>query len=228
MYFCFTIRAKAQDHTQNYKLSLFMSLVRLLFLIYYVNMFLIIVTEKCNTGDLQGYIHKKIFYIKMKRGIFMNVQGKTGRIIILIICILLWLFAPFLMLNLLTLGNQPTAGIILTLACLLFSKDTLARVLSFLTFIVLLYPMTDYTGICDTLEDYFEVAGYGYWLMLLMMFIFMLIPTGGRDDDQYGNDTDDYSGDDYYEDRISPQPDFGASGQNNNYSGMDIVRPDDR
>ena len=132
-----------------------------------------------------------------------NVAFRPVCLIVLIVCAVLWLFAPFVAVNLITLGDQPTAlqfvtdditylgdltdnaeywasivtmvCLVICFICILMKKHTPARILA----IIALVPMVlTLIHIIDwaggDFEDMLEIAGIGYWGIFAGFIVLMI------------------------------------------------------
>lgn len=139
-------------------------------------------------------------------------------LILIIISAILWLFAPFVAVNLLTYGDQPTAlqfitddilylgdlsdsasfwaalvsmiGIVVCFIGTLTKKDKLTRTFAIITEIPMVITLVEILmWLGDDLEDIFEVAGIGYWGILVLMFIVIFAGAKSKQDDTQNTDT---------------------------------------
>lgn len=125
-------------------------------------------------------------------------------IICLVICAVLWLFAPFIAINLLTMGNQPAAldfitdnityigeltespsfwtavgsmiGIVACFICAVAKKGSCVRVIAIITELPMLWVLVRMFRWADgDMENFFEVFGFGYWGILILLFIVIVL-----------------------------------------------------
>lgn len=120
-------------------------------------------------------------------------------LILLVGCAILWLTAPFVAINLLTLGDQPTAlqlvmddvvyigeltestafwaaivsiiGIIICLISTLASSYTTTRIVAAITELPMLLAMFEMIAWADDLEELFEALGLGFWGVFILLLI---------------------------------------------------------
>ena len=118
---------------------------------------------------------------------------------LLIGCVILWLAVPFVAINLLTLGDQPTAlelvlddvryfgeltetaafwsaiisGVGILFCCLLtiVSEYTTARVVAAITEIFMIFAILEGTKWADDLQGLFEFLGVGFWGIFVMLLV---------------------------------------------------------
>lgn len=120
-------------------------------------------------------------------------------LILLIGCAILWFTAPFIAINLLTLGDQPTAlqlvmddvtyigeltetsafwaaivsiiGILICLISTLASSYTTTRIVAAITELPMLLAMFEMMVWADDLEELFEALGLGFWGVFILLLV---------------------------------------------------------
>lgn len=129
-------------------------------------------------------------------------------LVIILICAVLWLVAPFVAVNLLTVGDQPTAlqfitddilyigdladsaafwaaigsmiGIIVCFICTLAKKNTATRVMAIITEVPMAFSVVETLNWAGgDVEDVFEIAGFGFWGILLLMLVVIVTSGAG-------------------------------------------------
>lgn len=124
-------------------------------------------------------------------------------IIALVICAILWLVAPFTAINIITLGNQPTAlqfitdditfigeitetpvfwaavfsmgGIIVCFFCDIIRKPTVSRIVAAMAEIPMIRVMFNAFRWADgDMEDLFNMLGIGFWGIFLLFLVVIL------------------------------------------------------
>lgn len=126
----------------------------------------------------------------------------------LIIAVVVWFKGPFMAVNLLTWGNQPTAyelvtddvlvigdlkdtiaywapliGIIAIAICIIaifFRCGNLARIVSFIAEIPLLLAIYQATKMVDDLDEIPEVLGMGFWVVFAVFIIVACFATSKK------------------------------------------------
>lgn len=132
-------------------------------------------------------------------------------LILLVGCAILWFTAPFAAINLLTMGDQPTAlqlvmddvtyigeltetsafwaavtsiiGIIVCLISTIASTNGVTRFVAILTELPLAWAMFEMINWADDIEELFEALGPGFWGIFILLFI-VACASGKRNKDQ--------------------------------------------
>lgn len=126
------------------------------------------------------------------------------RLISIIICAILWLVAPFIAINLLTLGDQPSAlqfimddityigeltespafwaavsslgGIVVCFICEIVKKPTVSRITAVVAEIPMVLAMVNAFRWADgDMEDLFDMLGVGFWGIFLLFLVVILV-----------------------------------------------------
>lgn len=134
----------------------------------------------------------------------------TMCIVCLIICVALWFFAPFVAINILTMGDQPSAldfitdnityigelteappfwasvgsliGIVVCLFCAVAKKGFAVRVVAIITELPLFWVMFEMFRWADgNMDDFFEMFGFGYWCILVLLLIVIVLSGKGTE-----------------------------------------------
>lgn len=128
-------------------------------------------------------------------------------LILLIGCAILWFSAPFIAINLLTMGDQPTAlqlvmdavtyigeltestaywaaitsiiGIIICFISAIATAHGATRVVAILTELPLALAMFDMINWADDTEELFEALGPGFWGIFILLFV-VICASGNR------------------------------------------------
>lgn len=131
---------------------------------------------------------------------------KVLSLIALIICAILWFTAPFIAVNILTLGDQPSAlqfitdqiayigdltespsfwaavlsivGIVLCFFCTIGNKKTATRIIAILTEIPLAIVLFRTISWVDDIKEFAAVIGLGFWWIFALLF--MVIIANGK------------------------------------------------
>lgn len=128
-------------------------------------------------------------------------------LILLVGCAILWFTAPFVAINILTLGDQPTAlqlvmddvtyigeltestaywaaitsiiGIIICFISTIATANGATRVVAILTELPLALAMFDMINWADDTEELFEALGPGFWGIFILLFV-VICASGNR------------------------------------------------
>lgn len=128
-------------------------------------------------------------------------------LILLAGCVIFWLTAPFIAINILTLGNQPTAlqlvmddvtyigeltestafwaavisivGIIICFISTIASAHTATRIVAAVTELPLVLAMVDMINWADDIEELFDALGPGFWGIFILLFA-VICASGNR------------------------------------------------
>lgn len=129
---------------------------------------------------------------------------RVPSLIAIFICAILWFFAPFIAINILTLGDQPTAlqfitddifyigeltespafwaavfslgGIIMCFICDIIKKPVVSRIIAVLAEIPMVWAMVNAFRWADgDMEDFFDMFGMGFWGIFLLFLVVILV-----------------------------------------------------
>lgn len=131
-----------------------------------------------------------------------NIQSSNRNalcIVCMVICAALWAFAPFVAINLLTMGDQPSAldfitdnilyigelteslafwaavgsliGIIICFFCATAKKRSAVHTTAILTELPMLCLIIEMFLWADDMEEFSEVFGFGFWCILVLFLV---------------------------------------------------------
>ena len=127
-------------------------------------------------------------------------------LIVLVICLILWFAAPFMAVNLLTMGDQPTAlqlitndvmiigkitetnafwgavisliGLVVCLICTIFKKNAATRVIAIITASIMALLFA--TMLNSSYYEPTDVTGFGYIGIFVLLIITAILSSGKR------------------------------------------------
>ena len=134
-------------------------------------------------------------------------------LIAIILSAVLWLFAPFMAINLATLDEQPAAlqyvlgnvfvignlyrsptfisavtaliSIIICFICILSSKMTLARIIAAIPLFPMLYAIYYFVEWFEEYDIIFHAFGFGYWFILILLLVILFFGGNNKTQSDY-------------------------------------------